>query len=174
MKSLIEKIENTIIAIEDFPVQGVTFRDVTPLFKHPELVSAIIDSFAEYLKDKKIDAIVGVESRGYLFGVPLALKMNVPFILVRKPNKLPRPTYKQQFDLEYGCSTLEVHIGDIEPNMNVCIIDDLLATGGTIGAVEKLVKKSNANTICALFLIELEKLHGFKKIESPIFSLIKY
>lgn len=112
----IEKIQETIIAVKDFPKTGVIFRDLTPLFKQPKLVSEVIDIFAEYLRDFKIDAIIGVESRGYLFGVPLALKMNKPFVLVRKPNKLPRPTFKQEFNLEYGSSTIELQINDLQPN----------------------------------------------------------
>ncbi len=174
MNDTVKKLKETILAIKDFPKPGIIFRDVTPLFSQPELVNEVIDIFANHLKDKNIDAIVGVESRGYLFGVPLALKLNKPFILVRKPNKLPRPTIKQEFDLEYGSSTLEVQIGDIKPGWNVCVIDDLLATGGTINATEKLVKKSEANTACALFLIELEALNGKNNVESEVFSILKY
>lgn len=173
-KKLAEELRSTIIAVNDFPKPGVVFRDVTPLFKNPVLVNEVIDEFVGYLADKKIDAIIGVESRGYLFGVPLALKMNKPFVLVRKPNKLPRPTYKQEFSLEYGSSTVEVQINDIQPHWNVCIVDDLLATGGTINAVEKLVKKSGANTVCAIFLIELEFLDGKKNIGVETYSLLKY
>ncbi|MGL4951521.1 MAG: adenine phosphoribosyltransferase [Mycoplasma sp.] len=174
MSNIIQKIKDTMIAVEDFPVQGVTFRDVTPLFQDPELVNEVISIFADFLKGKDIDAIIGVESRGYLFGLPLALKMNLPFVLVRKPNKLPRPTYKQQFDLEYGSTTLEVQVGDIKENWKVCIVDDLLATGGTISAVEKLVAMSNAKTSYALFLTELEAMQGKKNMESEVFSIIKY
>lgn len=173
-KKLAEQLRSTIVAVNDFPKPGVVFRDVTPLFKNPVLVNEVIDEFVSYLADKKIDAIIGVESRGYLFGVPLALKMNKPFILVRKPNKLPKPTYKQEFSLEYGSSTVEVQIDDIQPHWNVCIVDDLLATGGTINAVEKLVKKSQANTRCAIFLIELEFLDGKKNISVETYSLLKY
>ena len=174
MKDTVNKLKETILAVKDFPKPGIIFRDVTPLFSKPELVNEVIDIFVEYLKDKKVDAIVGVESRGYLFGVPLALKLNKPFILVRKPNKLPRPTIKQEFDLEYGSSTLEVQIGDIKPGWNVCVIDDLLATGGTINATEQLVKKSQAYTTCALFLIELEALNGKNNIGCETFSILKY
>lgn len=174
MQDIIKKLNNTILAINDFPKKGVVFRDVTPLFSNPHLVNEVIDIFANYLKDKKIDAIVGIESRGYLFGVPLALKLNLPFILVRKPNKLPRPVYRQEFDLEYGSSTLEVQKDDIKPNWNVCLIDDLLATGGTVNAAEKLVKMSQANVVSSLFLIELEKLNGRKNIKSEVFSILKY
>lgn len=174
MKDITDKLKEVIISVQDFPKKGINFRDVTPLFAKPELVKEVIDTFAQYLKNKKIDAIVGIESRGYLFGVPLALKMNVPFVLVRKPNKLPRPVYKQEFKLEYGSSTLELQIDDIKQGWNVCVIDDLLATGGTINAAEKLVSKSKANTICSLFLIELEGLGGRKNINSDVFSILKY
>lgn len=174
MSDTINKLKQTIIDVKDFPKPGIIFRDVTPLFAQPELVNEVIDIFADYLKDKDIDAVVGIESRGYLFGVPLALKLNKPFILVRKPNKLPRPTLKQSFDLEYGSSTLEVQIGDIKPGWNVCVIDDLLATGGTISAAEKLVENSQAQTVCALFLIELLGLKGEQNIKSDVFSILKY
>ncbi len=174
MNDTVNKLKETILAVKDFPKPGIIFRDVTPLFAKPDLVNEVIDIFASHLKDKKIDAIVGVESRGYLFGVPLALKLNKPFILVRKPNKLPRPTIKQEFDLEYGSSTLEVQIGDIKPGWNVCVIDDLLATGGTINATEKLVAQSEAKTACALFLIELEALKGRSNVQSEVFSILKY
>lgn len=174
MNDTIKKLKETILAVKDFPKPGIVFRDVTPLFAKPELVNEVIDLFADYLKDKNIDAVVGVESRGYLFGVPLALKLNKPFVLVRKPNKLPRPTLKQSFDLEYGSSTLEVQIGDIKPGWNVCVIDDLLATGGTISAAEQLVKASDAKTACALFLIELEALKGKNNVKSEVFSILKY
>lgn len=174
MQDIIKKLQETIISVKDFPKPGIIFKDVTPLFAKPELVDEVIDVFADYLKNKNIDAIVGIESRGYLFGLPLALKLHKPFILIRKPNKLPRPVYKQEFDLEYGSSTLELQIGDIKPNWNVCLIDDLLATGGTIAAAEKLVEKSNAKSVCSLFLIELTDLHGRKNITSDVFSILKY
>lgn len=113
---LIELLKQEIEAIPNFPKPGVVFRDVTPLFKKPALVNMVIENFAQHLASQNIDAIVGIESRGYLFGLPLALKLNKPFILIRKPNKLPKQTYKQEFNLEYGSSTLEVHVEDIQPN----------------------------------------------------------
>lgn len=171
---LIELLKLEIEAIPNFPKPGVIFRDVTPLFKKPALVNMVIENFAQHLASKNIDAIVGIESRGYLFGLPLALKLNKPFILIRKPNKLPKQTYKQEFNLEYGSSTLEVHVEDIKPNWNICVVDDLLATGGTIQAAEKLVERAKAKTVVALFLIELEDLHGRENIESPVYSILKY
>lgn len=171
---LIELLKQEIEAIPNFPKPGVVFRDVTPLFKKPALVNMVIENFAQHLASQNIDAIVGIESRGYLFGLPLALKLNKPFILIRKPNKLPKQTYKQEFNLEYGSSTLEVHVEDIQPNWNICVVDDLLATGGTIHAAEKLVERAKAKTIVALFLIELEDLHGRKNINSPVYSILKY
>ena len=174
MQNIIKKLNETILAINDFPKPGIVFRDVTPLFAKPKLVDEVINIFANYLKNKKIDAIVGIESRGYLFGVPLALKLNLPFILVRKPNKLPRPVYRQEFDLEYGSSILEVQKDDIKENWNVCLIDDLLATGGTINAAEKLVEMAGAKVDSSLFLIELKDLNGKHNIESDVFSILKY
>ena len=128
----------------------------------------------ELVKDLNIDVIVAAESRGFLFGLPMAMKMNKPFVLVRKPNKLPREVYKQTFDLEYGTSTVELQIDDIKPNQNVLIVDDLLATGGTVQAIEKLIKKSNGNPVASIFVIQLEKLNGKQKLESKVYSVFDY
>lgn len=173
-QKVIEQLQDTILSIKDFPKKGIIFRDVTPLFAKPKLVNDVIDIFVDYLRDQKVDAIVGIESRGYLFGVPLALRLNKPFILIRKPNKLPRPVFKQEFNLEYGSSVLELQKTDIKPGWNVCVIDDLLATGGTIEAAEKLIHKAHANVLCNLFLIELIGLCQPNKIKSKIFSILKY
>ena len=169
-----KSIENLIVAINDYPKQGVVFRDITPLFQHPQAIESIIDDLAEFAKTLNIDAIAGAESRGFLFGVPLSLKLNKPFILIRKPNKLPREVYRESYDLEYGSSTVEMHKDAIQPGQRVLIIDDLLATGGTVGAIEKLIKKAGGTVAGSAFLIELEALNGRQKLEGQVYSILKY
>lgn len=170
----IDKIKEYIIDIPDYPKKGVIFRDITPLFSNYEIINSIIDEFAEFAKLLNIDVIVGAESRGFLFGVPLSLKLKKPFVLVRKPNKLPRETYSVSYNLEYGSSSIEIHKGDIKPRQRVLIIDDLLATGGTVEAIEKLVKMSDGVVAGSAYLIELESLKGRDKLSGSIFSILKY
>lgn len=170
----IDKIKEYIIDIPDYPKKGVIFRDITPLFSNYEIINSIIDEFAEFAKLLNIDVIVGAESRGFLFGVPLSLKLKKPFVLVRKPNKLPRETYSVSYNLEYGSSSIEIHKGDIKPGQRVLIIDDLLATGGTVEAIEKLVKMSDGVVAGSAYLIELESLKGRDKLSGSIFSILKY
>lgn len=169
-----EKIKEYIIDIPDYPKKGVVFRDITPLFAKYEIINSIIDEFADFAKLLNIDVIAGAESRGFLFGVPLSLKLKKPFVLVRKPNKLPRETYSVSYDLEYGSSSIEIHKGDIKPGQRVLIIDDLLATGGTVEAIEKLVKKSEGVVAGSAYLIELTSLKGREKLSGSIFSILKY
>lgn len=169
-----EKIKEYIIDIPDYPKKGIIFRDITPLFANYEVLSSIIDEFAEFAKLLNIDVIVGAESRGFLFGVPLSLKLKKPFVLVRKPNKLPRETYSVSYDLEYGSSSIEIHKGDIKPGQRVLIIDDLLATGGTVEAIEKLIKMSDGIVAGSAYLIELVDLKGRDKLTGSIFSILKY
>lgn len=170
----VDKIKEYIIDIPDYPKKGVIFRDITPLFSNYEIINSIIDEFAEFAKLLNIDVIVGAESRGFLFGVPLSLKIKKPFVLVRKPNKLPRETYSVSYDLEYGSSSIEIHKGDIKPGQRVLIIDDLLATGGTVEAIEKLVKMSDGVVAGSAYLIELESLKGRDKLSGSVFSILKY
>ncbi len=170
----VDKIKEYIIDIPDYPKKGVIFRDITPLFSNYEIINSIIDEFAEFAKLLNIDVIVGAESRGFLFGVPLSLKIKKPFVLVRKPNKLPRETYSVSYNLEYGSSSIEIHKGDIKPGQRVLIIDDLLATGGTVEAIEKLVKMSDGVVAGSAYLIELESLKGRDKLSGSVFSILKY
>lgn len=160
--------------VPDFPKKGIIFKDITPILEDPNAFNSLINDFSKYIDELKPDAIIGVESRGFLFGAPLALKHNIPFILARKPNKLPRETISVSYSLEYGQSKIEIHKDSIKPNSNVIIIDDLLATGGTVGAVEKLVGLEKANVIANLFVIELSFLNGKDKLKGKTISLIKY
>ncbi len=173
MKNL-NYIKEHINSIRDFPKKGVDFKDITPIFQEPNIVNDIIHNFSKILENKKIDYIAGIESRGFLFGLPLALKMNLPFVLIRKPNKLPNETYKQKIKLEYGDSIIELQKNDIKPNSNVVIIDDLLATGGTALGAEKLIKDAKAIPVMSLFVIELQTLNGRKVLESEVYSALKY
>lgn len=172
--SNINKIKSYIIEVMDFPKQGIVFKDITPLFLEPEMVKETIREIANLVKDLDFDVIVSPESRGYLFGVQLSLLLNKPFVFVRKKGKLPRPTVSTSYALEYGHAELEICKDDIKPNQKVLIVDDILATGGTINAIESLLKQMHANIIGSVFLAELTDLNGRKDLTGKIQSLIKY
>ncbi|RMG76599.1 MAG: adenine phosphoribosyltransferase [Bacteroidetes bacterium] len=171
------KIKSAIRNVPDFPKKGINFKDITPILQNPELCNRIADEFISQFQKNKIDAIIGIESRGFLFGFLLAHKMKVPFIPVRKKGKLPYETVSHAYELEYGVAEIEMHIDSIENGANVMIHDDLLATGGTADAAAELVKKLNGNIAGYSFLIELNFLKGrekLKKHSGQIISLIKY
>lgn len=175
--NLSEKIKQTVRNVPDFPKQGINFKDISPIVENPELSKEIVKEFANQLKGKNIDAIVGVESRGFIYGMPLALEMNIPFVLVRKAGKLPFDTIQYSYDLEYGSATVEMHVDSIKPDWNVFIHDDLLATGGTAIAASELVKKQGGNVAGYGFLIELSFLNGtdrLKKYSENIINLVTY
>ena len=175
--TLEQKIKSTIRDVPDFPKEGILFKDITTILKDARLCSEIIDGFIGELKGIKIDAIVSTESRGFFFGMLLANKMKLPLIPLRKPGKLPYKTISQEYDLEYGTATVEMHIDAIEKGWNVLIHDDLLATGGTAEASAKLILKQNAHVAGFAFLLELDFLKGRKKLETyskNIISLVRY
>lgn len=174
MKKSLDKIKNNVYEIPDFPKKGIIFRDITPLFLDPKLLKKTINEMVNLVKDLDFDVVISPESRGYLFGLPLAIKLKKPFVMVRKPNKLPRKTFSATYDLEYGKDKLEIHQDDIRQNQKVLIVDDVLATGGTIGAIIDLVKQCEAKPVGTLFLIELIALDASSKINIPIRSLLKY
>ena len=170
-KDLKEIIRN----IPDFPKKGIVFRDITPLIGEGEAFKYVIDEFAKRYKNKKIDYIVSVESRGFIFGAALAYVIGAGLIPVRKKGKLPHETYQVTYDLEYGKDTLEIHKDALEKGKNALILDDLLATGGTTRATIDLVNKLGGKVWEVAFVIELEFLKGREKIKDvPIFSLVKY
>ena len=172
-----EKLDKAIREVPNFPKQGINFKDITTLLLNPELSTEIIDAFIERLKGKKIDAIVGVESRGFLFGFLLAIKMKIPFVPIRKVGKLPGETLKFKYDLEYGSAEMEVHKSDIKEGWNVVVHDDLLATGGTACAASELIQKLGANVAAFAFVISLDYLKGNEKLEKyskEIISLKRY
>ena len=172
-----KKIDLVIREVPDFPKPGINFKDITTLLLDQELSSEIIDTFINRLKGKKVDAIVGVESRGFLFGFLLANKMGIPFIPIRKSGKLPGETLRCKYDLEYGSAEVEVHKSDIKKGWNILIHDDLLATGGTAVAASELIQMLGANVAAYSFLISLKRLNGDKKLSKfsdNIISLVNY
>ena len=172
-----DKLDKAIREVPNFPKQGINFKDITTLLLNPELSSEIVDAFIERLKGEKIDAIVGVESRGFLFGFLLANKMGIPFVPIRKVGKLPGETLKFKYDLEYGSAEVEVHKSDIKKGWNVVVHDDLLATGGTACAASELIQQLGAKVSAFAFVISLDFLDGNKRLEKyskEIISLKRY
>ena len=172
-----EKLDKAIREVPNFPKEGINFKDITTLLLNPELSTEIVDAFIDRLKGKKIDAIVGVESRGFLFGFLLANKMKIPFVPIRKVGKLPGETLKFKYDLEYGSAEMEVHKSDVKEGWNVVVHDDLLATGGTACAASELIQQLGANVAAFAFVISLDYLKGNEKLEKyskEIISLKRY
>jgi len=152
--------KSLIREVPDFPRPGIMFKDITPVLASPKAMRQVIDLFIEFATPKKPDAIVGIESRGFVFGMPLALEMGLPFVPVRKLGKLPFQTIYEEYSLEYGTNTVEMHIDAISQGDRVIIVDDLLATGGTAAAAKRLVNRLSGTVEGFAFLIELAFLHG--------------
>lgn len=168
-------LEGKIRDIHDFPKQGVIFKDITPLLADAQATKKVLDLFLEHLKGKKIDKVVGMESRGFFFGTLLAQHLGAGFVPVRKPGKLPFETIAQTYDLEYGQDQLEIHSDSIKKGENVLIHDDVLATGGTAQAAVKLVETLGGNIVQLNFLIELKFLNGVQKLGNhEVYSILKY
>ena len=162
-----QQIKAAIRDIPDFPKPGIMFKDITPILKDPALCDGIIDAFVAQIKDAKIDAIAGVESRGFLFGLTLATKMGLPFIPVRKAGKLPHTIKQKVYELEYGTATIEMHVDAFKPGDRILIHDDLLATGGTVTAASELIQDMGGIVAGFTFVVGLGFLNGHEKI-SPI------
>lgn len=161
--------------VPDFPKEGIIFKDITTLLKDPGALKATIDKLEEYARSVNVDVVAGIESRGFIFGTPLADRLGCGFIPVRKPGKLPAPTESEEYSLEYGTDKLEIHKDAISEGMNVLIVDDLLATGGTARAVCNLVRKLKGNVSGCAFVIELDFLNGRQQLEGvDICSLVHY
>ena len=156
----LEAVKEKIRQVPDFPKKGIQFLDITTGIKDAETLQQMVDFLYDIYKDKKIDYVAGIESRGFIFGMPLAYKLNAGFIPIRKPNKLPAETIKESYDLEYGSDSIEIHADAIEKGANVVIVDELLATGGTACAACNLIKKAGGNVDSAAFIIELTTLKG--------------
>ena len=170
----IEHLKNSIRNIPDYPKPGIQFKDITPILQDPKLFGNVIDIFYDRYKNEKIDVIVGIESRGFIFAAPLALKLGCSLAIARKPGKLPYETVSVEYSLEYGVDTLELHTDAFKPGEKVLIMDDLLATGGTANAAIELVKKLKGELINCAFLIELLALNGAKLFHPVVhFSIIK-
>lgn len=167
---------NTLIRdVENFPKEGILFKDITPLLQDAKGLQESIDQMAQAVQDIDFDIVIGPESRGFIFGVPLAYKLQKGFVPVRKPGKLPYETISQSYDLEYGSNTIEMHIDAIKPGQKVIIVDDLLATGGTTKAIVDLVEKLGGEVVKIVYLIELEGLNGRELLKGQnIVSLLKY
>ena len=168
-------LKDFIRDIPDFPKPGILFKDITPLLASPEAFRECIRQMAEHYRGQKIDAVVAAEARGFIFAAPLALELNAGFVPIRKPGKLPFDTHSFHYELEYGSDTLEIHIDGVSKGQNVLMVDDLLATGGTIAACCNLVENLGATVVGCCFLIDLTFLDGAKKIAPrDVFSLLKY
>lgn len=170
-------LKKHIRTVPHWPKQGVMFRDITTLLKEPAAFNHVIETFAERYKDKKINKIVGIESRGFIFGSALAHKLNLPFVPVRKPNKLPAETVSEEYELEYGKDKVEIHKDAINPGDKVLVVDDLVATAGTMLATCNLIKKLQGEVVECAFIIDLPDLGGKKKLQEAgykVFNLIEF
>lgn len=171
----LQEIQEAIVSVQDFPKKGVVFRDITPVLEDNLLRNKVLDLLLTQIEPHSIDKVVGVESRGFFFGILLAQKLGVGFVPVRKKGKLPRAVCSATYQLEYGSDQLEVHLESIQKGDRILIHDDVLATGGTVNAVGNMIKDLGGTIVQYNFLIELEQLGGKSKIEdSPIYSLLKY
>lgn len=165
-KASLADLEKSIVAIADWPEPGVTFRDITPLLENPELFRAAIDRLAEKCADKRIDKVVGLDARGFIFASALAYKLGAGLVLARKKGKLPRETVARGYGLEYGKAVLEIHKDSIKEGEKILIVDDVLATGGTMAAAAGIIKELKGDIVGILCLIELPALNGREKLEA--------
>lgn len=173
---LILDLENTIENIPDFPKPGIQFKDITPIFLKPKLYERVIADLASFSRGK-VDVVCGIESRGYLFGIAVAVALEVPFVLIRKAGKLPPPFVGVKYDLEYGSAEIEMRTGQIKPGQRILIHDDLLATGGTTEAAAKLVENQGAIVAQFSFLIGLKDLQGedrLKQFDAEVYKILEY
>lgn len=170
-------IKDSIISVADYPKPGILFRDITSLMEDPAAYRATIDLLANHYRGKGLTKVVGTEARGFLFGAPVALALGLPFVPVRKPGKLPRATLSESYQLEYGDDQLQIHVDSIRSGDRVVVVDDLLATGGTIGATVKLIRRLGGEVNDAAFVINLFDLGGealLKQMAVTSFSLVNF
>ena len=169
------KIEEYIVSIPDFPEEGIIFRDITSLLGNADGLQLAIDEMAALLDGLDFDVIAGLESRGFLLGMPIAYKLRKPFIPIRKKGKLPRETVEATYDLEYGTATIEVHKDDVKPGTRIVLVDDLIATGGTLEAAARLLTQQGAEIIKIVCLMELTGLNGRERIQQyPTETVVAY
>lgn len=170
-----KKVEDYIRSIPDFPEEGIIFRDVTSVLQDADGLALAIDSMKELLSDVDFDVVVGTESRGFIFGVPIAYSLHKPFVPVRKKGKLPLETISQDYDLEYGSATVEMHKDSIKPGQKVVLVDDLIATGGTIEASIKMIEALGGEVVKIVFLLELAGLKGRERLKDyNVASVVSY
>ena len=170
-----DRIRAHIRDIHDFPIEGIVFKDITPVMKDPEALKVAIDGLCRPFQDENLTAVAGMEARGFIFGSLVAYQLGVGFIPLRKPGKLPYDVKSKSYELEYGRATLEVHADAVEPGQRILVIDDLLATGGTALASCELLEELGANIVSCAFMIELEALGGRQKLGGrPVHSLLTY
>lgn len=170
--SIVEEIKLNIRDVPNFPKEGIMFKDITPIMMNPSLSNKIVDHLFELYKNQNIEVVAGIESRGFLFGYPLAMRLGVPFVLIRKQGKLPYQKISHEYTLEYGTSTIEMHTDAISKNQRVLIHDDLLATGGSAEAAAKLIEQSGGVIAGFNFLVGLNFLNGTKKLQSFSHNII--
>jgi len=170
----VERIASTIRVIPDFPKPGILFQDITTLLLDPQAFRDTTDLFVERYKDKAITVVAGVEARGFIFGPPIALAIGAKFVPIRKPKKLPGEVISEEYSLEYGTDKIEMHVGAVQPNDRVLIVDDLIATGGTLCAAAKLIERVGAEVVECACVIELPELKGRDKLgDRPVFVLVQ-
>jgi len=168
-------LKDYIALVEDYPKPGIKFRDITPLLGNGEAYKAATDAIVEYAREREIDLVVGPEARGFIFGCPVAYEMGIGFAPVRKPGKLPREVVEYKYDLEYGSNTLCMHKDSVKPGQRVLIVDDLLATGGTVEATVKIIEDLGGIVAGLIFLIELDDLNGREKLKGyDVKTLMNY
>ncbi len=160
-----KKLEEYVMSIPDFPEEGIIFRDITTVIQHPDGLHLAIDQMQDFVKDLDFDIVIGAESRGFIFGVPIAYNLHKSFVPVRKKGKLPREVISETYDLEYGTATIEIHKDAILPGQKVVIVDDLMATGGTAQAMIRLVERLGGQVVKLVFLIELAGLNGREAVK---------
>jgi len=170
MQHLADLIRN----IPDFPKPGIQFKDITTLLLEPDAFREVIDHWRDRYAAMNIDAIVGIDARGFIFGASLSYALGIPFVAARKKGKLPGNTLQEEFELEYGKDCIEIHVGAVTPGQRCIVIDDLLATGGTTEAVLKLVRRMEGEVVEAAFVVELPPLGGRKRLDVPVHSLIEF
>lgn len=176
MQQVVSDVKGKIRSIPDFPKPGILFRDITTALLDADTLKKMVDFISDNFKDEKIDYVIGLESRGFIFGMPVAYNLGVGFIPVRKPNKLPAATLKESYELEYGTDSLEIHADALKTGDRVLVVDDLLATGGTAAAACNLIHKTGASIAGCAFVIELDDLQGRNKLpkDCKILSMINY
>lgn len=167
-------LKQHVRGIPDFPKPGILFYDISTLLRHPGAWKETVGSLTEALKPFKPDVLAGIESRGFLVAAPVAFALNCGFVMIRKKGKLPGPTIPHTYDLEYGSDTVEIQSDAISAGQRVAVVDDLLATGGTMAAAIRLCRMVGGNVVGAAFIIELNALHGRKKLDVPVTSLLRY